>query len=251
MNKTRRELLAGISLAGAGALLVGCRRGSNQSSSAGRENEPATGELGPADVAATEDLMREHGVLRRAVLVYREAATRLRQDPNSVPPDVLEKTAQLFRVFGEDYHEKKLEEAFVFPLIKKFRNPAEAYVDVLFDQHARGREVTDYILSVTKGDRIPANASAPLVTALESFARMYDYHAAIEDTVVFPAWKSSLGESELEELGAKFEEIEVQHFGDDHGFESAVERMREIETSMGVADLATFTVPAPPTKPSD
>jgi hemerythrin-like domain-containing protein len=190
--------------------------------------------------------MREHGILRRALLVYREAATRLRQDPNSVTPDVLEKTAQLFRVFGEDYHEKKLEEAYVLPLIKKFRNPAEAYADVLLVQHGRGREITDYILSVTKADRIPSNATAPLVTALESFARMYDYHAAIEDTIVFPAWKASLGETEVEELGAKFEEIEMEHFGGDNGFESAAARMHEIEASMGMTDLATFTAPPPP-----
>ena len=243
MNKTRRELLAGISLAGAGALLVGCRRGSNQASSVANQNEPTAGELGPADVTATEDLMREHGVLRRALLVYREAATRLRQDANSITPEVLEKTALLFRVFGEDYHEKKLEEAFIFPLIKKFRNPAEAYVDVLVNQHARGREITDYILSVTKGDRIPSIASGTLVTALESFARMYDHHSAIEDTIVFPAWKASLGEVELEELGAKFEDLEADHFGDDSGFESAVARMQEIEASMGLSDLATFTAP--------
>ena len=245
MNKTRRELLAGISLAGATALLVGCRRPA-QSGESANPNEPTSGELGPSEVTATEDLMREHGILRRALLVYREAATRLRQDPNSVTPDVLEKTAQLFRVFGEDYHEKKLEEAYVLPLIKKFRNPAEGYVDVLLLQHARGREVTDYILSVTKADRIASNATAPLVMALESFARMYDYHAAIEDTIVFPAWKASLGETEVEELGAKFEEIETEHFGGDNGFESAAARMHEIEASMGMTDLATFTAPPPP-----
>ena len=245
MNKTRRELLAGISLAGAGALLVGCRRPA-QSGEGANPNEPTSGELGPSEVTANEDLMREHGILRRALLVYREAATRLRQDPNSVTPDVLEKTAQLFRVFGEDYHEQKLEEQYVLPLIKKFRNPAEAYVDVLLAQHARGRAITDYILSVTKADRIPSNATAPLVTALESFARMYDYHAAIEDTIVFPAWKASLGETEVEELGAKFEEIEMEYFGGGNGFESAVARMYEIEASMGMTDLATFTAPPPP-----
>jgi len=249
LNKTRRELLAGISLAGAGALLVSCRNRSIQGET--NQSEPTAGELGTAEVTATEDLMREHGVLRRALLVYREAATRLRQDPNSTPPDVLEKTAQLFRVFGEDYHEKKLEEAFILPLIKKFRNPAEAYVDVLMVQHARGREITDYILAVTKADRIPSHAAAPLVAALESFARMYDYHAAIEDTIVFPAWKASLGEAELEELGAKFEEIEMEHFGDGDGFESAVARMHEIEASMGMTDLGTFTAPPPPAKSSD
>ena len=45
--------------------------------------------------------------------------------------------------------------------------------------------------------------------ALESFARMYDHHAAIEDTVVFPAWKAAVSEAELDELGGKFEEIEA------------------------------------------
>ena len=245
MNRTRRELLAGISIAGAGALLVGCRRSIQGEGSGSNPSEPTAGELGPADITATEDLMREHGVLRRALLVYREAATRLRQDPNSITPDVLEKTAHLFRVFGEDYHEKKLEEEHVFPLIKKFRNPAEAYVDVLLKQHTRGREITDYILSVTNSDRIASNATSPLITALESFARMYDYHSTIEDTIVFPAWKASLGEAELDELGAKFEEIEAEHFGDGDGFESAVARMQEIEASMGLSDLGTFTAPAP------
>lgn len=247
MNKTRRELLAGISLAGAGALLVGCR---TRSGAGANQNEPTAGELGPADVTATEDLMREHGVLRRALFVYREAATRLRQDPNSVPPDVLEKTAQLFRVFGEDYHEKKLEEAYILPLVKRFRNPAEVYVDVLVVQHARGREITDYVMSVTKGDRIPSNVTSGLITALESFARMYEFHSAIEDTIVFPAWKASLGQTELDELGAKFEELEMDHFGDADGFEAAVERMYEIEASMGLTDLATFTAPAPPAQTS-
>jgi hemerythrin-like domain-containing protein len=251
LNKTRRELLTGISLAGAGVLLVGCRRSVESGSRGSNPNEPTAGELGPADVTANEDLMREHGVLRRALVVYREAATRLRQDPNSITPDVLEKTAQLFRVFGEDYHEKKLEEAHVFPLIKKFRNPAEAYVDTLLVQHGRGREITDYILSVTKAERIPSNATAPLINALESFARMYDFHSAIEDTIVFPAWKASLGETELDELGAKFEEIEAEHFGDGDGFESAVARMQEIEASMGLNDLGTFTAPPPAGKSSD
>lgn len=242
MNKTRRELLAGISIAGAGALLIGCRTPSNQTNQEG----PAASELGPAAVTATEDLMREHGVLRRALFVYREAAARLRQDPASVPPDALEKTAQLFRVFGEDYHEKKLEETHILPLLKKFRNPAAAYVDVLMAQHARGREITDYLLSVTKAERISANTAGALVTAMESFARMYEYHAALEDTVIFPAWRASLGEAEFDELGARFEEIEAEHFGDDHGFESAVSRMQEIEASLGLNNVDTFTAPGPP-----
>ena len=75
------------------------------------QNEP--------EVAATEDLMREHGVLRRALFIYSESADRLISDPEKISTDALNKTAKLFRTFGEDYHEKKLEEAYIFPALKR------------------------------------------------------------------------------------------------------------------------------------
>ncbi|MEO8648112.1 MAG: hypothetical protein ABI539_02990 [Acidobacteriota bacterium] len=63
------------------------------------------------EVTAVEDLMREHGILRRGLLVYSGAAMRLRKNAANVSPAALQKIAKLFRTFGEDYHEKKLEEA--------------------------------------------------------------------------------------------------------------------------------------------
>ena len=245
MDEKRRQLLTGISLAGAGILINACRKGPSSSGGADNRAEPAPGEVAPVEVTAAEDLMREHGILRRALLVYRESATRLRQDPASVPPDALEKAANLFRVFGEDYHEKKLEEVFIFPIVKKSPGTLASYVDVLMEQHERGRLITDYVLSITKADRIPSNNVEPLAKALESFARMYEHHAAIEDTVVFPAWKSAVGEGELDSLAAKFEEIEEEQFGGD-GFESALKRMEEVESSLGLSNLAMFTAPEPP-----
>lgn len=245
MNEKRRHLLTGISFAGAGVLLNACRGGSNSSGGADNRVEPAPGEAAPVEVTAAEDLMREHGILRRALLVYRESATRLRQDPASVPPDTLEKAANLFRVFGEDYHEKKIEEVFVFPIVKKSPGAPALYVDVLLGQHERGRAITDYVLSLTKEDRIPPRSVEPLARALESFVRMYEHHAAIEDTVIFPVWKTAVGEAELDALAAKFEEIEAEHFGGD-GFDTALKRMEEIETSLGLSNLEMFTAPEPP-----
>jgi hemerythrin superfamily protein len=80
---------------------------------------------------------------------------------------------------------------------------------------------------------------------MESFVRMYEHHAAIEDTVVFPAWKAAVGGNELDALGEKFEEIEHQQFGSD-GYETALKRMEEIEQSLGLSNLDMFTAPAPP-----
>lgn len=248
MDRTRRQLLAGITVAGAGVMFNACRNTQTRSGGATNDDNkndgPAPGEAEPVEVTAAEDLMREHGILRRALLVYQESATRLRQDPASVSPEVLEKAANLFRVFGEDYHEKKLEEVFIFPALKKTPSTAVAYVDVLLAQHVRGREITDFVLSASQVERFGSYSVEPLAKALESFVRMYDHHAAIEDTVVFPAWKAAVGTNELDALGAKFEEIEHEQFGGD-GFEAALQRIEEIEESLGLSNLDMFTAPPP------
>lgn len=196
------------------------------------------------EVTAVEDLMREHGILRRALLVYSETSLRLRKNAADVSPDALQKTAKLFRTFGEDYHEKKLEEAYIFPKIKeKGTGDAAKYPDILIAQHNRGREITEYIISATNAAKLGANAVA-FADTLEAFVRMYEHHAAREDTIVFPAWKDLITSDEYDELNDKFEDIEHEQFGED-GFEDAVKQIGEIETTLGLNDIAKFTAPAP------
>ena len=233
MKLSRRNLLVGVS-AGGGIILTG-------RAIAVVEPEPGKEVMG-GEVTATEDLMREHGILRRALFVYSETALRLRSKPSDVPPDALQKTAKLFRAFGEDYHEKKLEEAFIFPAVKKAGGVAAGYTDILIEQHNRGREITEYILSVTKAAKIEPGDTESLAKALESMVRMYRPHAAKEDTVIFPAWKQTLAPKQLDEMNDKFEDIEHEMLGE-NGFENAVKQISEIETEIGLADLSQFTAP--------
>jgi hemerythrin-like domain-containing protein len=236
MKMNRRDLLAGIGSMGAGIFLSGCS-GANGPTRAPRRDEAMGGE-----VMATEDLMREHGVLRRALFVYSEAAARLRSTPSAVALDALYKTAGLFRAFGEEYHEKKLEETYIFPAVKKTGGEAAGLTDILVAQHSRGREITDYILAVAKAARLDPNNAEPLARAMESMVRMYRPHAAREDTIVFPAWKQTLTAQQLDEMNDKFEEIERQQFGED-GFENAVRQIADIESELGMAELSQFTAP--------
>ena len=240
MNTNRREWLAGLSSLGAGAILIGCTRTAPNEANEGRKNNADD----KPEVTATEDLMREHGVLRRALLVYQESAMKLRSAAN-VPSQPLQKTAKLFRAFGEEYHEKKLEEVYIFPAVKKAGGVADGYADVLVAQHQRGREITDFIIAATAGPRLAAADVQTFAAALEGLVRMYEHHAAIEDTIIFPAWKETLSAGNLDEMNEKFEEIEHEQFGED-GFESALKQMAEIEQSLGLSDLAQFTAPAPP-----
>jgi len=203
------------------------------------DKEPAAKE-----VTAVEDLMREHGILRRCLLVYSETGLRLRKNAADISPEPLQRTAKLFRAFGEEYHEKKLEEAYLFPRLKEMAASSEAakYTDVLVAQHVRGREITEYILSITKGPKLGADA-VRFADVLMGFVRMYQHHAAREDTIIFPAWKDAVTSDEYDELNDKFEEIEQEQFGED-GFADAAKQMNEIEASMSLSDIAQFTAPS-------
>lgn len=195
-------------------------------------------------VGAVEDLMREHGVLRRALIVYDACVPHLLHEPGTIDAAALHRTAQLFHAFGEDYHERKLEEAHIFPRLAQV-DAFTGYVDVLREQHARGREITEYVARVTAGAHVESADAAPLAAALTHFVRMYAAHAAREDTVVFPAWKKLLTDHELGEFGERFEQIEHEEFGGD-GFDQAIADMTDIERTLGLAELAQFTAPPPP-----
>jgi hypothetical protein len=57
------------------------------------------------EVSPLEDLMREHGVLTRVRLVYRELIRRV-QARQDVPPDTIREATGIVRHFIEDYHER-------------------------------------------------------------------------------------------------------------------------------------------------
>jgi hemerythrin-like domain-containing protein len=201
------------------------------------------------DVVAAEDLMREHGVLRRSLLVYREASSRLSHlTKGAIPAHELLGTAGLFRTFGEDYHERGLEEQYVFPPLIKAGGPNADLCRVLIAQHNRGRQITDYIVGAARSGVISAANATPLAKVLADFVRMYAPHAAIEDTVIFPAWKAAIPKTQYQHLSGQFEELERRTFGTD-GFKDALRRIELYEQAFGIANLAALTAPAPPPPP--
>ena len=128
MELRRRQLFKGITICSAGFLLNAFAVGEKVF---GKELEREEGKMNGEGVTAAEDLMREHGVLRRALLVYSETIPKLRGNALSFVPDMLQRTANLFRTFGEDYHEKKLEEAYIFPALKRAGGPVSGLTDIL------------------------------------------------------------------------------------------------------------------------
>jgi hemerythrin-like domain-containing protein len=239
LGSRRRFIAASIGLGAAG--IAGAT--SLAFSAESKPKEPAKDQPKPAEaeespVSATEDLMREHGVLDRILLVYEEGLRRIRLKED-VAAGVFRDTASLVRKFVEDYHEK-LEENFIFPAFEK-RNQLSALTKSLRAQHAGGRDLTAAILANAADDRFGRQeARLELVRACESFIRLYRPHKSREDTVLFPALHFILKEQEMDKLGDQFEDEENRLFGD-RGFEKTVEQVAGIEKLLGINDLDQFT----------
>jgi len=196
------------------------------------QNKTAKTKEQEEDVSTNEDLMREHGVLNRILLIYEEARRRV-QGKEKLDLDVISKSASLIKRFIEDYHEK-LEEDYLFPRFEKSGKLVDL-VKTLRSQHTAGRTVTDRILASVKVKDLES-----MQTSLAAFVRMYRPHEAREDTVLFPALHEIVSKHEYDALGEQFERIERKTFGGD-GFDMAVDQVTGLEKQLAIHDLAQFT----------
>lgn len=234
---TRREFLLAGAVTGGGLAMTMIPTAAVAAET--KEGELRKDETTPEDkVSPVEDLMREHGALRRILFIYGEGQRRLRANQD-LPPKTLADTAGIVRSFVEDYHEK-LEEDYLFPRFKKANKLVEL-VDVLLDQHRAGRRLTDTVLRLSTAASLKgADDRRTLAETLRSFIRMYSPHAAREDTVLFPVLHGIVSAQEYDSLGEDFEKKEQQLFGAE-GFEKMVDRIASIEKSLGIYDLGQFT----------
>ena len=204
-------------------------------SHAGAENEKQ-GEQAE-EVTPQEDLMREHGVLDRVLLIY-DAAIRQLSANEDFDPAVISGSAKLVQDFIENYHERS-EEDFLFPRFRKAHQLVDL-VTILLEQHQAGREVTGNILKSAGQVRNDAAARRNCISAMQAFVTMYRPHAAREDTVLFPRLRDIVSGHEFDAIGEEMERREHQHFGKD-GFEKAVAQVSELEKKVGLYDLTQFT----------
>lgn len=184
-----------------------------------------------------EDLMREHGILKRVLLTYREVLRRI-DIGEEVPVSALNAGANIIRSFVEDYHEH-LEEQYVFPRLEQAGKFADI-TSVLRTQHQKGRTITDRILTATTTSILVEPARAALARDMSLFIRMYEPHEAREDTVIFPALRELMPAREFGDLAETFEDEEHRRFGST-GFEGIVDKVADIERSLGIYELSQFT----------
>jgi hemerythrin-like domain-containing protein len=234
-EQSRRQFLLAGTAAGTGLVVTGF---AGVAAAADNPAQPKNAVEAAEDIAPPEDLMREHGVLNRILLIYEECLQRIGGQKN-LDPAPLSGSAKIISTFIEDYHEK-LEEDQLFPRFEKAGKLVDL-VKVLREQHLAGRRLTgDIIQLATPAALKDATGAKKLSASITQFIRMYRPHEAREDTVLFPAIRSLMTAKEFDELGDRFEDKEHQLFGE-HGFEDIVARVAEFEKTLGIYDLSQFT----------
>ncbi len=238
-HSTRRNFLRDTSFAGAG-LLVPMIAGAQQKAEEQKQEAPEKEkEKGDEGISPAEDLMREHGLLNRVLLIYDDHLRMLAQK-RPFDGSILVSAADIIRHFVEEYHEK-LEEDFLFPRFRK-AGKLVSLVDTLQTQHKAGRDLTAKIreLAATATLKYVSTDTEKLADALREFLRMYRPHEAREDTVLFPAFRAIVSPHEYDALGDDFEKKEDQLFGEE-GFFKVVDQVAQLEKKLGIYELAQFT----------
>ena len=203
--------------------------GNSVSSSAQRPGKAMT----PA-----EDLMFEHGIIERLLLIYERLCDRIDAGAQ-VPALLLFNAASIVRSFVEEFHEP-LEEQHVFPRLERVHRHGDL-VRTLRAQHAAGREVTTCLLDSTTGGAL----TQPLRTAeaMRAYRCMYLPHIFRENSVVLREFCRMVSPEEYRELGEQFGEKEHEMFGE-AGFDQIVSQVEDMEKRLSIHHLGQFTVEA-------
>lgn len=239
---TRRRVLATAGLSAGGLLAFAQSGGAQQRTKRAEERaEKAQEKAQQAEkeetrVSAPEDLMREHAVLDRLLLIYERIAARQSRG-EEWPAKTLAESARLIQRFVEEYHQK-LEEDYVFPAFEKAGRDADL-VAVLRKQHDAATALTRSILKDASEPKEKIDVKR-LTRDMRAYVRMYLPHSAREGSVLFPDLHFVVGPKEYDEMGDRFEEIEDKRFGE-NGFRKVVDQVAELEKTVGIYDLAEFT----------
>jgi hemerythrin-like domain-containing protein len=200
----------------------------------------SSGPAASAEPTPGEDLMSEHGLLVRILLIYRNQISQF-QATGQVDASHLHDGALIIHDYIEGFHEI-LEEEFVFPRLLDAGQLRSTIVTLLL-QHGRGREVTELILATAPGGGVVRGATAAkLANAIELFVRMYEPHEAREDTVIYPAYRKLLSTAEIAQLSDQFASLQSEQFGA-NAFAEMVGKVVVIEQALGIYDLTQFTPP--------
>lgn len=238
MRHDRRTLLLTAAGAGLGSMaLMASQAWGGPAKKAGRKKQAADAAPEEEPNSPPEDLMLDHAVAERLLLIYQEGTRRMRAK-ESVDARVFHETAELVRKVVEDYHQKR-EEAHI---LGQFGEHAElaALAKTLREQHGIARKLTDKILEASTAERFAGGDGRRVVgLSCEAYVRMYRPHMAMESTELFQTLYEVVPEKKLDNIAAQFQKLEQQTF-DEGGLDKVLADVERLEKELHIDTLESY-----------
>ena len=186
--------------------------------------------VAPAAPTPNEDLMQEHGLVSRVILIYRRSI-ELAEANRPFHPEQVAGAARVIARVIHGHHEVE-EEELMFPALEKPRE-LHMLVEVLRGQHRAARALTNRIgLEIADPGR-----RSQAFRAMREFSGMYEAHGAYENSIVYPAFRQAVGPERYQELAAVWAKNERKLRGSLGDYLSA---LAKAEQAMDL-DLAQYT----------
>ncbi len=236
---SRRNMITGAGLAAGATLVLGQSAWAAQPQKK-ETTPPRTTTMpetsGRAEPSIAEELMRQHAIVSRLLLVYDTVITpELGTDKPSGP--AVTSTAQMLRSNVDDFH-AKFEEEHIFPLFQKSGRMGDL-VNTLREQHKAARTLTDDILKAREeGGGRPA--SETLARSIRAYVNMLQAHTAYEETLLYPQLQTVASPSQYNQIRKALQDASRTAMGTE-GFAGLVNKVAELERSAGITSLAQFT----------
>lgn len=196
-------------------------------------------------LSPTCDLMKEHGLLNRILLIFNEYNRRLdKGNISQYECDNLMTIMNVIQIYLERHHEID-EEKYIFPFIRP------ELAELLYLQHVYSRKITILIISLLANGindnkssfdipifpnqtrRIIISSRKLLQSCLVTSMQNYRKHEVLEDTIAFPEARKAMSSEISKELTDKFEESE-HRIG---GFDKFLKIIKDVENNLGMYRL--------------
>ncbi len=164
----------------------------------------------------TEDLMNEHGILNRVLIIFDHFLTIPDKESHT---DKIISCTKIIKEFIEEFHEI-MEETYIFP---HFKGKWRPLIELLIQQHRESREITRDILKQANDHDINA-----LTETIQIFIKMYRRHSAREDTIIFRKIRKFITPEEFAKISKIMDEEEDKKFGE-HAYDKILAKVIMIE----------------------
>jgi hemerythrin-like domain-containing protein len=195
-------------------------------------------ELEAKESSPTEDLMKEHGVIERIMLIYQRMIEKaiIGQE---VDISIINRASEMVDEYVSKHHERD-EEKYVFP---KFReaNYIVELVDTLEHQHNVSRQLNLQVMGLSsKGAKITHDEALRLLDLCGMFVNMYLPHISRENTILFPTLFDIASPKYIRDIKKRMEGEEEKVLGET-GFRGFVGRVAALEKEAGCHELSQYT----------